>query len=98
MFLFFDMPATEQSTLAQALGCHFSAHGGIECRQYEATSVPGVFAAGNIIRDVRLATVAAAEGAKAAFGIHRALTREDFSRQTVEAQPATSTRISVNAD
>jgi thioredoxin reductase len=40
--------------------------------------VPGVFAAGNIIRDVQLVIVAAAEGTRAAFGINRALTREDF--------------------
>lgn len=77
--LFFDMPATEQSTLAQALGCDFTAQGRIKCGQYESTSVPGVFAAGNIIGDVQLAIVAAAEGARAAFGINRALTREDFA-------------------
>ncbi|MBM0104798.1 NAD(P)/FAD-dependent oxidoreductase [Steroidobacter sp. S1-65] len=76
--LFFDMPASEQSTLAQALGCAVTSQGRIKCGQYESTSVPGVFAAGNIIGDVQLAIVAAAEGARAAFGINRALTREDF--------------------
>ena len=53
-------------------------HGRIRCGQYEATSVPGVFAAGNVLSDVQLSIVAAAEGARAAFGINRALTREDF--------------------
>jgi thioredoxin reductase len=77
--LFFDTPSSEQSTLAQSLGCEFTRCGGIKCGQYEATSVPGVFAAGNIIRDVQLVIVAAAEGTRAAFGINRALTREDFS-------------------
>jgi len=48
------------------------------CGQYEATNVPGVYVAGNIIRDVQLSIVAAAEGARAAFGINLALTREDF--------------------
>jgi hypothetical protein len=33
----------------------------------------------DILRDVQLSIVAAAEGAKAAFGINRALTREDFA-------------------
>lgn len=76
--LFFDTPSTEQSNLARSLGCEFSAKGGIKCGEHEASSVPGVFVAGNITRDVQLAIVAAAEGAKAAFGINRALTREDF--------------------
>ena len=79
--LFFDTPCSSQSKLAEALGCQFARHGGIKCGQYEATSVPGVFVAGNIIKDVQLAIVAAAEGTRAAFGINRALTREDFERR-----------------
>jgi thioredoxin reductase len=77
--LFFDTPSHGQSTLAESLGCKFGRNGGVLCGEYEATSVPGVFVAGNIIRDVQLSIVAAAEGARAAFGINRALTREDFA-------------------
>lgn len=80
--LFFDTPSHEQSDLAQLLGCEFTRSGGIKCGEYEATSVPGVFAAGNIIRDVQLVIVAAAEGTRAAFGINRALTREDFEARS----------------
>jgi thioredoxin reductase len=79
--LFFDTPASGQSNLAESLGCQFTRNKGVKCGQYEATSVPGVFVAGNIIRDVQLSIVAAAEGARAAFGINRALTREDFDRK-----------------
>jgi thioredoxin reductase len=79
--MFFDMPARAQSKLTESLGCQYARHGGIKCGKYEATSVPGVYVAGNIIRDVQLAVVAAAEGARAAFGINRALTREDFARR-----------------
>jgi thioredoxin reductase len=79
--LVFDTPSKEQSNLASALGCEFAANGGIKCGKHEATSVPGVFVAGNITRDVQLAIVAAAEGARAAFGINRALTREDFAKK-----------------
>lgn len=84
--LFFDTPSSEQSNLARSLGCEFSAKGGIKCGQHEASSVPGVFVAGNIIRDVQLAIVAAAEGAKAGFGINRALTREDFAGKRTGAR------------
>jgi thioredoxin reductase len=77
--LFFDTPCRPQSTLAAQLGCRTSQAGAIECGEYEASSTPGVFVAGNILKDVQLSIVAAAEGAKAAFGINRALTREDFA-------------------
>lgn len=79
--LFFDTPSTGQSDLTGQLGCRFNRAGGVLCGKYEATSVPGVYVAGNIIRNVQLSIVAAAEGASAAFGINRALTREDFERR-----------------
>jgi thioredoxin reductase len=79
--MFFNTPSHAQSRLAESLGCRYSRHGGVLCGLYEATSVPGVFVAGNIIRDVQLSIVAAAEGARAAFGINRALTREDFEQR-----------------
>jgi thioredoxin reductase len=82
--LFFNLPCHPQSELARALGCQFTATGAIRCGQYEATSVPGVFVAGNILKDVQLSIVAAAEGARAAFGINRALTREDFLARSGE--------------
>lgn len=84
--LFFDMPCHGQSSLTHELGCRFKKHGGVQCGQYEATSVPGVYVAGNIIRNVQLAIVAAAEGANAAFGINRALTREDFELRATGQQ------------
>jgi thioredoxin reductase len=90
--LFFDAPARAQSLLAQRVGCRLTAKGGVRCGQYEASDVPGVFVAGNITKDVQLSIVAAAEGARAAFGIHRSLLREAFERRatgrrTVEHPP-----------
>lgn len=79
--LFFDTPSHGQSNLAAQLGCTFTRSGGVACGKYEATAVPGVYVAGNIVRNVQLSIVAAAEGANAAFGINRALTREDFTRR-----------------
>jgi thioredoxin reductase len=76
--LFFDTPSRGQSRLAESLGCRYGRDGGVLAGKYEATNVPGVFVAGNILRDVQLSIVAAAEGARAAFGINLALTREDF--------------------
>ena len=76
--LFFDTPCSGQSQLAESLGCEFTRQGGVKAARYEATSVPGVYVAGNIIKDVQLAIVAAAEGARAAFGINKALSLEKF--------------------
>jgi thioredoxin reductase len=76
--LFFDTGSTPQSHFAESLGCKLNARGGIRCGRYEATDVEGLYVAGNITRDVQLSIVAAAEGARAAFGINRSLTRERF--------------------
>lgn len=76
--LFFDMPSHAKSELPRQLGCRIRRDGSVHCSGYEATDVPGVFIAGNIVGDVQLVIFAAAEGAKAAFGINKALTREDF--------------------
>jgi thioredoxin reductase len=83
--LFFDTPCHPQSQLAESLGCRINTSGSIHCGSYSASSVPGVFAAGNILKDVQLSIVAAAEGARAAFGINRALTRERFARQAKQS-------------
>jgi len=91
--LFFDTPSRGQSRLAESLGCQFGRNGGVLCGDYEATSVPGVFVAGNIIRDVQLSIVAAAEGARAAFGINRSLTREDFERRATGARRIEHPRV-----
>ncbi len=77
-FMFFDLPAQARSELPRRLGCRMRRDGNVHCSRYEATDVPGVFIAGNIAGDVQLVVIAAAEGAKAAFGINRSLTREDF--------------------
>jgi thioredoxin reductase len=79
--LFFDTSSREQSVLSRAIGCEYDSDGGVKCGRYSETSIPGVYAAGNITRDVQLAIVAAAEGTRAAFGINRALTREDFAKK-----------------
>jgi thioredoxin reductase len=90
--LFFDTPCHAQSSLAETLGCRITRAGNIQCRRYEATSVPGVYAAGNILKDVHLSIVAAAEGARAAFGINLALTREAFTRNGRQTRGAVCIR------
>lgn len=78
--LFFNTPSWIRSKLLDQLGCPFSEDEGVETGKYEQTRVPGLFVAGNILRDVQLAIVAAAQGAEAAFGINVSLCSEERAR------------------
>jgi thioredoxin reductase len=74
--LFFSAGQAQGSRLAAMLGCQFTRKGAVHTGDYEATSIPGLFVAGDASRLVQLAIVAASEGAKAAFAINQALLRE----------------------
>ncbi|HET7226800.1 MAG TPA: NAD(P)/FAD-dependent oxidoreductase [Candidatus Eisenbacteria bacterium] len=71
--LFLTTGQVQHSDLARSLGCERTPRGAIRTGRYEQTTVPGVFVVGDASRDPQLAIIAAAEGAKAAFAIHRAL-------------------------
>jgi thioredoxin reductase len=68
----------QRSELWRMLGCVREDKGGIVTDALtEETSVPGVYVAGDVSRDVLLIAVALAEGAKAAVAINRALLKDD---------------------
>jgi thioredoxin reductase len=75
--LFFNTGRHQRSLLAERLGCRFDEGAVATDRPMEETSVPGVFVAGDASKDLLLVVVAAAEGAKAAFAINRALCRQE---------------------
>ena len=74
--LFFNTGQHPRSRLLEQLGCRYG-EPGIECDENGATSIGGVYVAGDVSRDVQLAIIAAAEGARAALAINRALLRTD---------------------
>jgi thioredoxin reductase len=75
--LFFSTGCHQRSDLWLALGCERDDKGGIITDVLtEETTVPGVYVAGDVSRDVLLIAVAMAEGAKAAVAINRALLSE----------------------
>ena len=76
--LFFSTPQRQGSDLATQLGCGFTRKGAVSTGEYEATSIPGLYVAGDASRLVQLAIVAAAEGAQAAFAINTSLIKEDL--------------------
>lgn len=78
--LFFYPNERQHNDLATRLGCDFTKRGVVRTGEYEETTVPGLFVAGDASRRVQLAIVAAAEGAEAAFAINSALLKEDLER------------------
>jgi thioredoxin reductase len=76
--LFFSTGCHQASDLSQRLGCKRDEKGGVVTDPAtEETSVPGVYVAGDVSRDVLLVSIAIAEGAKAAVAINKALLRRD---------------------
>jgi thioredoxin reductase len=75
--LFFNTGQHPRSPILEQLGCRFEDNGGVACDEHGATSVPGVYVAGDVSRDVQLAIIAAAEGAKAALAINKHLLHAD---------------------
>ena len=74
--LFFTTGQHPRSRLLEQLGCRYGTKG-VEYDDDGATSIPGVYVAGDVSRDVQLVIIAAAEGARAALAINKALLRLD---------------------
>jgi thioredoxin reductase len=77
--LFFHTGQGQRSDLATRLGCRVNSKGSVKCNEDGLTTVPGVYVAGDASHDVQLAVIAAAEGAKAAFAINKALLEEQVT-------------------
>lgn len=76
--LFFSTGQHQGSDLAKQLGCSFNEQDCVDTGDYEVTSVPGVYAAGDASRLVQFVIVAASEGAQAAVAINKELIKEDL--------------------
>lgn len=74
--MFFNTESFIRSKLLDQLGCPYTEEDGVFTGKYERTKVPGLYVAGNILREVQLVIVAASQGAEAAFGINAALCQE----------------------
>ena len=76
--LFFSTGCHQASDLSKRLGCQRDEKGGVAIDpDTEESSVPGVYVAGDVSRDVLLVAVAIAEGAQAAVAINKAFLRRD---------------------
>jgi thioredoxin reductase len=77
--MFFSTGQHKRSDLATQLGCVFTDDGCVATGDYETTSVPGLYAAGDASKLVQFVIVAASEGAQAAVAINKELIKEDLT-------------------
>lgn len=75
--LFFSTGQKQKSDIAELLGCRFNEKGFIPTNKKQQTNIKGVFAAGDITKDVKFVVVAAAEGARAGVAINSELQEEE---------------------
>lgn len=71
--IFFTTGQRPQCDLPKELGCTLNKQGLVKTDRLGQTRVPGLYVAGDASHDVQFAIVAAAEGAKAAVAINKAL-------------------------
>jgi thioredoxin reductase len=71
--IFMSTRQSPQCDLPKVLGCELNKQGLVKTDHLGQTRVPGLYVAGDASRDVQFVIVAAAEGAKAAVAINKAL-------------------------
>ncbi|MFW5950892.1 MAG: NAD(P)/FAD-dependent oxidoreductase [Gemmatimonadota bacterium] len=76
--LFFHWGSEPASGLGSVTGCTVNRHGDLEVNGSLETSIPGIYAAGDIIGRPHLAVSAAAGGVRAALALHRSLLPDEF--------------------
>ena len=76
--LFIRLAQSQRTPFAQELGCTFTKQGLVEVDTLAQTTIPGVYAAGDLANPIRSVAIAVAQGATAAYGINHTLISEDF--------------------
>jgi thioredoxin reductase len=79
--IFFSTSNVQRSKLAASLGCVYDSKGAIRASTRCETDSPGVYIAGDASDDAQFVIVAAAEGAKAAIAINKALIRDALNHE-----------------
>jgi thioredoxin reductase (NADPH) len=74
------MGITPTSALAEELGARTAPTGCIETDPHQLTTIPGLYAAGDVVNELNQISVAAGHAAIAATHVHNALTAEDRAR------------------
>lgn len=78
----FVRPPQRQTELVQSLGVALDEQGFVRVNEHRETSVPGIFAAGDLTTLLQGALMAASAGAQAAYMLSHALTLEALAQQS----------------
>lgn len=76
--IFVGLTVSQRTPFAQVLGCALTGNGLVQVDAAAQTTVPGLYAAGDMANPIRSVAVAVAHGATAAYHINRTLIVEDF--------------------
>jgi thioredoxin reductase len=82
--LFFHLGTLPGCALGERVGCELDAGGHIIVDRTQESTVPGVYAAGDVTGGPYLVISAAAEGVRAALALHRSLLPSEFAPQQLE--------------
>ncbi len=95
--IFFSEGQSQQCDLPARLGCHMNRLGTVKTDHLGQTHIPGLFVVGDASRDVQFVIVAAAEGAKAAVAINKALQRRAGLAVAPQTDAGTSPRTAAQS-
>lgn len=90
--IFFSSGQSQHCDLPARLGCHMNDLGTVKTDRLGQTHIPGLYVVGDASRDVQFVIVAAAEGAKAAVAINKALQRQAGLAVAPQTDAGTSPR------
>ncbi len=94
--IFFSSGQSQQCDIPARLGCEMNRLGTVHTDHLGQTHIPGLFVVGDASRDVQFVIVAAAEGAKAAVAINKALQRRAGLAVAPQESDATTSTGSVS--
>jgi thioredoxin reductase len=75
--MFFNTGERQKSHLIAKLGCELDEKGKADTGDFRESNVSGLYIVGDACGDVQFAILAAAEGARAAFAINKAMLVEE---------------------
>lgn len=85
--LFYHLGCLPGQALARRIGVAIDERGSIVVDKHGATSLPGIYAAGDATRDTLQAIVGAGEGAVAAIALNQSLVDDDITRSVRSVLP-----------
>lgn len=79
--IFYNIGYKVRNQIARQIGCEVDEHGFVKANNIQQTTVPNVYAVGDIATDRHYVVLAAASGALASISIYETLLRDAIKRR-----------------